>query len=89
MLLSKPNDRYIYLKKNFQHSEVKPSLASLYASMRDDDTEHQKTSQEPVQGSAAFLNAVTAQAELLWAQRSKDSRQDIKFIQICIHLLQL
>ena len=75
MLLSKPNERYNYLKKNFQHAEVKPSLASLYASMRDDDTEHQKTNQAPVSGSAAFLNAVTAQAEILWAQRSKDSRQ--------------
>ena len=43
MLPSKPNERHIYLKKKNQHTEVKPSLASLYASMRDDDTEHQKT----------------------------------------------
>ena len=75
MWLSKPNERYIYLKKNFQHVEVKPSLASLYASMRDDDTEHQKTNQAPVSGSATFLNAVTAQAEIIWTQRSQHSRQ--------------
>ena len=43
MILSQPNDRYMYLKKSYQHSKVK------------------------------VQDEVRVEAELLWAQRSKDS----------------
>ena len=70
MLLSRPNQRYLYLKKNFQHADVKPGLASLYAKMRDDDMEYQKSDATPLPGSAAFAEAVEARAEIMWAQRN-------------------
>ena len=67
MLLSRPNQRYMYLKKNFEHADVKPSLASLYAKMRDDDMEHKKSDAAPLRGSATFAKAVEARVEIMWA----------------------
>ena len=37
MILSQPNDRYMYLKKSYQHSKVKHNLEEIFSSMRDDD----------------------------------------------------
>ena len=73
MILSQPNDRYMYLKKNYQHSKVKQDLQEIFSSMRDDDAEYQKSHATPLPGSAAFAEAVRVEAELLWVQRSKDS----------------
>ena len=60
MLLSRPNQRYMYLKKTFQHANIKPSLASLFAKMRDDDMGYHKTVVAPTHGSAAFAEVVEA-----------------------------
>ena len=73
MILSQPNDRYMYLKKSYQHSKVKQDLQEIFSFMRDDDAEYQKSHATPLHGSAAFADAVKVEAELLWAQRSKDS----------------
>ena len=73
MILSQPNDRYMYLKKSYQHSKVKQNLEEIFSSMRDDDAEYQKSHATPLPGSAAFADAIRVQAELLWAQRSKDA----------------
>ena len=73
MILSQPDDRYMYLKKSYQHSKVKQDLQEIFCSMRDDDAEYQKSHVTPLPGSAAFADAVRVEAELLWAQRSKDS----------------
>ena len=73
MILSQPNERYTYLKKSYQHAAVKQDLQQIFSSMRDDDAEHQKNHATPLLGSAAFANAVRVEAELLWAQRNKDS----------------
>ena len=43
MLLARPNDRYLSLKKIYQHISTKPDLDSIFASMRDDDDDHQKS----------------------------------------------
>ena len=40
MILSQPNERYIYLKKSYQHAAVKQDLQQIFSSMRDDDVEH-------------------------------------------------
>ena len=72
MILSQPNDRYMYLKKSYQHSKVKQDLQEIFSSMRDDDAEYQKSHATPLPGFAAFADAVRVEAELLWAQRSKD-----------------
>ena len=73
MILQLPNERYTYLKKSYQHSKVKQNLEEIFCSMRDDDAEYQISHATPPPGSAAFADAVNAKAELLWAQRSKDS----------------
>ena len=77
MLLSQPNDRYTYLKKSYQHSKVKQDLQELFSSMRDDDADYQRNHAPPALGSAAFADAIKEaikeNAELLWAQRGKDS----------------
>ena len=73
MILSQPNDRYMYLKKSYQHSEVKQDLQDIFCSMRDDDAEYQKSHVTPLLGCAAFADAVKLEAEILWAQRMKDS----------------
>ena len=67
MLLTRPNQRYLYVKKNLQHADVKPSLASLFAKMRDDGMEHKKSDVAPLLGLAAFKEAVEAKAEIMWA----------------------
>ena len=77
MILQLPNDRYMSLKKSYQHSKVKQDLQEIgdlrYSCMRDDDAEYQISHATLLPGSAAFAEAVKAEAELLWAQRSKDS----------------
>ena len=73
MILQLPNERYTYLKKSYQHSKMKQDLQEIFCSMRDDDAEYQISHTTPPPGSAAFAEAVNAKAELLWAQRSKDS----------------
>ena len=66
MLLSSVNERYNYLRKTYQHADVKPSLEKIFAIMRDDDAEFQKTQKSTPIGFAAFLNAVEKHAELLY-----------------------
>ena len=73
MPLAHPNDRYVYLKKSYQHSKVKQDLQELFSAIRDDDAEFHKSHATPLPGSAAFADAVRIEAELLWAQRGKDS----------------
>ena len=62
----------MYLKKSYRHSKVKRNLEEIFSSMRDDDAQYQKSHATPPPGSTAFADAIRAQAELLWAQRSKD-----------------
>ena len=47
MLLARPNDRYLSLKKTHQHISTKPDLDSVFASMRDDDDYYQKSHASP------------------------------------------
>ena len=61
-LLNKVNDRYNFLKKNYQFAKEKPDLEELFCKMRDDDFEYQDSNTTPKEGSAAFLNAVHQQA---------------------------
>ena len=71
MLLAHPNDRYVSVKKSYQHSKVKHDLQELFSAMRDDDAKFQQSHATPLLGSAAFSDAVRVQAEILWAQRGK------------------
>ena len=74
MILLEPNDRYMYLKKSYQHSMVKQDLQAIFSAMRDDDAEYQKKNVHPTPGSAAFAEAVKIEAEILWAQRNRETR---------------
>ena len=74
MLLSSVNERYNYLHKTYQHADVKLSLEKIFAIMRDDDAEFQKTQKSTPIGSVAFLNAVEIHAELLYTQRHGGQR---------------
>ena len=65
MILQLPNERYTYLKKSYQHSKVKQDLQEIFCSMRDDDAEYWISHATPLPGSAAFAEAVKAEAELL------------------------
>ena len=56
MIISQPNDRYMHLKKSYQHSKVKQNLQEIFCSMRDDDAEYQKSHVTPLPGSAAFAD---------------------------------
>lgn len=75
-MLSEPNERYMFLKKNYQHALQKQDLHQICAAMRDDDTEYQKSNSTPTPSSAAYAQAakVTKLAEVLWAQQLKDSK---------------
>ena len=63
----------MYLKKSYQHSQVKQDLKQICNAMRDDDFEFQKKNGTPALGAAAFAQAVKIEAaeqvEVLWAQR--------------------
>ena len=74
MLLAKPNDRYLSLKKIYQLIATKPDLNSIFASMRDDDDDYQKINTSPTPGSTTFMKEVTVQAELLWVQRKEKEK---------------
>ena len=82
MFLSKPNERYTFIKDNYMHSAVQQNLQQIYSSLRDIDFAFQKKEKTPSAGSAAFAEVVRAEVErqtaaageLFWAQRGKESR---------------
>ena len=74
MLLARPNDRYLSLKKIYRHIVTKPDLDSIFASMRHDDDDYQMNQASLAVGSATFTEAVTVQAELLWVERKEKEK---------------
>lgn len=73
MLLILPNNRLVELENIHQHSKDTKDMQEVSAAMRGDDAEHTIEHGTPLLGTTAFTNAIKAQAQLLWAQRSKDS----------------
>ena len=77
MLLARPNDRYLTLKKIIQRSKDTMDLEDIYSGMRDDDSEYQSTHASPRPGTAAFAEAVRLEvekAQILWVQKSNGGR---------------
>ena len=63
MLLSRPNERYSFIKNNYLHSAVQQDLGQIFSSLRDVDFEFQRKEKTPSAGSAAFAEAVRVEAE--------------------------
>ena len=63
MFLSKPNERYTFIKNNYMHSAVQQNLQQIYSSLRDLDSDFQKREKMPSAGSAAFAEAVRVEVE--------------------------
>ena len=61
MFLSKPNERYTFIRDNYMHSAVQHNLQHIYSSLRDIDSDFQKRKKMPSAWSAAFAEAVRAE----------------------------
>ena len=72
MILARPNDRYLNLKKIIQRSKDTIDLEDIYSGMRDDDVEYQSTHASARPRTAAFAEAVRLEvekAQILWFQK--------------------
>ena len=81
MILSRPNERYNFIKNNYLHFAVQQDLDQICSSLRDLDFEFLREEKTQSTGSAAFAKAVrvkverrnAATAEVLWAQHGKNT----------------
>ena len=63
MLLSRPNERYNFVKNNYLHSAVQQDLEHIFSSLCDVDFEFQRKEKTPSAGSASFAEVVRVEAE--------------------------
>lgn len=81
MFLSRPNQRYNFIRDNYLHSAVQQNLDQIFTSVRDIDLRYQREERTPPAGTAAFMEAVrvevekqtAAAAELYWVQSGKEN----------------
>ena len=77
MLLARPNDRYLTLKKIIQRSEEATNPEDIFSGMRDDDADYEANYGSARPGSAALAEAVKIEVqkvEISWAQKSNSGR---------------
>ena len=81
MLLSRPNERYSFIKNNYLHSAVQQDLEHIFSSLRVVVFEFQRKEGTSSARSATFAEAVqveverqnAAATEVLWAQHGKNT----------------